>query len=282
MQQWSGATRRDNYALVVPYDVTTPIFEGPFDLLLHLVTKDQVDIYELSISTIVEQYVAELAKLEVLDLENATEFLLIAAILVELKTRRLLPGPDDVDIDEEVAFWEERDMLIARLLECKVFKDAAAVFGDMLEAAGLSHPRRAGLEEQFLGLTPDPLSGTTPERLRDALLRTLRPKITPKVDLFHITPVKITVAEVVQRLVEELPAKYPRGVDFRTITVDCDERVEVLVHFLAVLELYKQGWVDLDQPRTFGSLRIMWLGAGEGSELSSSTNIDDLVDIYEG
>jgi segregation and condensation protein A len=277
---WSEGTGRDNYACHVPYDVTTPVFNGPFDLLLHLVTKDQVDIYELSISTIVEGYVAELAKLPVLDLENATEFLLVAAILVELKTRRLLPGPDDVDIDEEVAFWEERDMLIARLLECKVFKDAAALFGDMLESAALSRPRRSGLEEQFLGLTPDPLSGTTPQRLRDALLRSLRPKVVPRVDLFHVTPVKITVSEVVHRLVTELPTMYPRGVDFRTIAAHCTERAEVLVHFLAVLELFKQGWVDLDQPRTFGSLRIQWIG--DTDNVNESTNLDDLVDTYEG
>src|SRR5690349_16829726 len=107
------------------YEVQTPVFEGPFDLLLHLITRQQVDLYEISLSTIVTAYVAELERLEHLDLEVATEFLLIAATLVELKARWLLPGPDTVDLDEELALWSERDLLLARLLECKTFKDAA-------------------------------------------------------------------------------------------------------------------------------------------------------------
>src|SRR5579864_4198706 len=117
------------YSRPVPYEVSTAVFEGPFDLLLHLITQEQVDIYQVSLHRIVDAYVAELEAMqqrcEQLDLEVATEFLLIAAILVELKARRLLPGREDVDLDEELALWEERDLLLARLLECKTFKDAA-------------------------------------------------------------------------------------------------------------------------------------------------------------
>ena len=110
----------------VPYEVTTPVFEGPFDLLLHLITREQVDIYEVSLSAIVDAYIQELERMQPLDLERATEFLLIAAILVELKTKRLLPGRDDTDLDDELMLYAERDTLLARLLECKTFKDAAA------------------------------------------------------------------------------------------------------------------------------------------------------------
>src|ERR1700754_3028386 len=95
---------------VVPYEVQTPVFEGPFDLLLHLILREQVDLYELRLSVIVDAYLVHLeamhAQAETLDLDVATEFLLIAATLIELKTKRLLPGDDDIDLDEELALWE--------------------------------------------------------------------------------------------------------------------------------------------------------------------------------
>ena len=111
----------------VAYEVSTEVFEGPFDLLLHLILREQVDLYEISLARIVDAYLAEVERMEALDLDVATEFLLIAATLVELKARRLLPDREDVDLDEELALWEERDLLLARLLECKTFKDAAGV-----------------------------------------------------------------------------------------------------------------------------------------------------------
>src|SRR5947209_11147924 len=149
------------------YEVTTPVFEGPFDLLLHLILREQVDLYEVSLAAIVDGYLRELDRLQGdgLDLDVATEFLLIAATLVELKARRLLPGRDDVDLDEELALWEERDLLLARLLECKTFKDAAADLAKMATRAERSQPRRAGLEERFLGIVPDLLAGVTPDQL---------------------------------------------------------------------------------------------------------------------
>ena len=109
------------------YEVATPVFAGPFDLLLHLILREQVDLYEVSLADIVDAYLAEVERLSVVDLEVATEFLLIAATLVELKTRRLLPGAEPVDLDDELAVWEERDLLLARLLECKTFQDVAEV-----------------------------------------------------------------------------------------------------------------------------------------------------------
>src|SRR4029077_13125359 len=125
------------------YAVQTPVFEGPFDLLLHLILREQVELYEISLSTIVDRYLVELSRMEELDLEVATEFLLIAATLLELKTRRLLPGDDDIDLDDEVALWEERELLLVRLLECKTFKDAAQALQRMANNAGRSYPRTA-------------------------------------------------------------------------------------------------------------------------------------------
>ncbi|MEO5680347.1 MAG: segregation/condensation protein A, partial [Acidimicrobiales bacterium] len=120
------------------YAVSTPAFTGPFDLLLHLISNQQVDVHEISLTGIVQSFVAELEHLGPLDLDQSSEFLLIAAILIELKARRLLPRSEDVDLDDELALWEERDLLLARLLECKTFKDAAGALAGLAEAAALS------------------------------------------------------------------------------------------------------------------------------------------------
>src|SRR6476659_6295674 len=171
------------------YAVSTPVYEGPFDLLLHLILREQVDLYEVPLAAIVDAYLGELDRMEHLDLEIATEFLLIAATLVELKARRLLPGRDDVDLDEELALWEERDQLLARLLECKTFKDVAATLARLADVASRSFPRAAVMEERFVALTPDLLEGVTPERLRAAFIRAVTPKPVPHVDLGHVAQV---------------------------------------------------------------------------------------------
>ncbi len=121
-------------------DVSTPVYEGPFDLLLQLILQEKVDIYEVDLAVIVDRYLHEIERMQQLDLDVATEFVLIAATLVELKTRRLLPGADDGDLDEELALWEERDLLLARLIECKTFKDVAKVFSRLADEADLSFP----------------------------------------------------------------------------------------------------------------------------------------------
>src|SRR5438067_8081840 len=225
-QAMRGPDAARRYSRPVAYEVQTPVYEGPFDLLLHLISRDQVDIYEVSLSSIVDAYVAELGRMQHLDLEVATEFLLIAAILIELKARRLLPGRDDVDIDEELALWEERDLLLARLLEAKTFKDAAAELQRLAGLAEHSHPRTAGLEERFLELAPDLLAGVTPEQLRAAFLRAVAPKPIPKVDLDHVAPIRASVADAVVALVDVLP-RVDR-ITFRRLTVGVGERLEVI------------------------------------------------------
>ncbi len=142
-------------------DVDTPVYTGPFDMLLQLILREQVDIYEVSLSTIVDAYLTEIDKMRDLDLDVATSFLLIAATLVELKARRLLPNMVDVDLDDEFALWEERDLLLARLLEAKTFKDVATVFARLAEDADCSFPRLVGPDERFADVMPDMLEGTS-------------------------------------------------------------------------------------------------------------------------
>jgi segregation and condensation protein A len=254
------------------YEVQTPVFEGPFDLLLHLITREQVDLYAVSLSDIVDAFCAEMERLPVVDLDTATEFLLIASILLELKTRRLLPGRDDVELDEELALWEERDLLLARLLECKTFKDAAAALERLAQRAGRSHPRRTGPEEHFLSLTPDLLAGVTPPDLRAAFLRAIQPRPVPRVDLDHVAPIRASVKDAIVELADELPRA--GRISFRDLTAGLVDRIEVIVRFLAVLELFKQGLVDLHQAETFGRLEIVWLG-DVGAVLQE-------VDAYDG
>ena len=259
----------------MPYEVTTPVFDGPFDLLLHLILREQVELYEISLTKIVDGYLAQLDALEELNLDVATEFLLIAATLIELKTRRLLPGDDDLDLDDELALWSERDLLLTRLVECKTFKDAAAALQGMAHEAGRSYARVAGPEERFFDLTPDLLAGVTAENLRQAYLRAVTPKPQPRIDLQHVAPIRASVAEAVVELLEELPRV--GRISFRALTGDLVDRLEVVVRFLAVLELFKQGFVDLDQPRTFGDIEVVWLGR-DRSELEELAG----VDAYDG
>lgn len=259
----------------MPYEVHTPVFDGAFDLLLHLILREQVDLYEINLSDIVDAYLVELERMERLDLEVATEFLLIAATLVELKARRLLPEDTEIDIDAELGLWEERDLLLARLIECKTFKDAALILRKLSAAASRSYPRQCGpVEDHFLSLAPDLLETTTPEDLRAAYVKASAPKPIIRVDLSHVTPIKVTVAEAVEELIDELP-RVGRAT-FRELTSELVDRIEVVVRFLAVLELFKQGVVELDQPATFGDITVVWIGA-EGL-----TAEEIKIDVYEG
>lgn len=265
----------------VGYQVSTPVFEGPFDLLLHLVTREQVDIWELSLASIVDEYVATLEQMQALDLTVATEFLLIAALLLELKARRLLPEPGGPEEEEELALWEERDLLLARLLECKTFKEAAGAMSRLAEAAELSVPRRAGLEERFIGLAPDLLEGITPDKLRAAMVRMLAPKPMPIVNTDHVAPIRASVADTLVELLGRLPSE--GRTTFRKLTEGLRERLHIIVHFLALLELYKRGMVDLAQAGKLADLHVTWLegGPGESDEVEVRERVYDEVEDDE-
>lgn len=257
------------------YDVSTPVFEGPFDLLLHLILKEQVDIYEVSLSTIVNSYLAEIDLLQSIELDLATEFLLIASTLVELKARRLLPGRNDIELDDELALWEERDLLLARLLECKTFKDVAAVLASIADDADLTFARSVGADERFEALMPDMLEGIKPRHLHSAYLRAITPKPVPVVDLFHVSAVRANVADAMTELLDELPRV--GQISFRRLTDGLVERLDVIVRFLALLELFKQGMVELDQTERFGDIDILWLADSAAVAVGAGP-----IDDYEG
>ena len=257
------------------FEVATPVYDGPFDLLLHLILKEEVDIHEVSLTRIVEAYLEEIQRMQMLDLDVATEFLLIASTLVELKTRRLLPGREDMDLDEELALWSERDLLLARLLDCKTFKDVASVFSQLTERASLSFPRRSGPDERFADLLPDILDGVTPVRLQRAYLRVTQPKPPTSIDLFHVAPIRASVADALMEMLDTLPKL--GKVTFRQITEAIYDRIEVVVRFLAILELYKQGRVSLEQSDRFGDIEVQWT-AGDDTGFEAVLQIDD----YEG
>jgi segregation and condensation protein A len=257
------------------FEVATPVYDGPFDLLLHLILKEEVDIHEVSLTRIVEAYLEEIQRMQMLDLDVATEFLLIASTLVELKTRRLLPGKQDMDLDEELALWSERDLLLARLLDCKTFKDVASVFTQLAEQASLSYPRRSGPDERFAELMPDMLEGVTPARLQRAFLRATQPKPPTAIDWYHVAPIRASVAEALMEMLETLPKL--GKVTFKQITEAIHDRIEVVVRFLAILELYKQGRISLEQSDRFGDIEVMWT-AGDDTGFVSAIQIDD----YEG
>ena len=275
--------------MAVTYEVHTPVFEGPFDLLLHLILREQVDLYEVSLSRIVDAYLVELESLRQqtrsqesgsltgggLDLATATEFLLIAATLIELKARRLLPEDDEVDLDDELSLWEERDLLLARLLECKTFKDAAAMMDRAMEDAARSVPRTAGPDERFADLQPDFLAGVTPVALRAAYLRAVTPKPVPRVSIEHLPTVRASVFDAITEVADEL--RRVGSLSFRSLCHGLVDRLEIVVRFLAVLELYKQGIVELEQASSLSALELRWVG-------EQDMTLEELltVDAYDG
>ena len=178
-------------------------------------------------------------------------------------------------LDDELGLWEERDLLLARLVECKTFKDAALILRKLSAVAARSYPRKCGpVEEHFLALAPDLLENTTPDDLRAAYLKATAPKPVVRVDLSHVTPIKVTVAEAVEELVDELPRV--GRMTFRNLTADLVDRIDVVVRFLAVLELFKQGVVELDQASAFGDITVIWTG-GDSVDAESI-----VIDTYEG
>jgi segregation and condensation protein A len=252
------------------YQVRTEVFEGPFDLLLHLIAKRELDIYEVSLAAITEEYLEHLKQMVDLDLEVATEFLVVAATLIEMKASRLLPGPprDDDGIDVS-----DRDLLIARLLEYRAYKEAAAKLADLLSANAGFVARSAGPGEEFSRIAPDLMARVSPEQFAEIALRALSPKATPHVDVSHIAPIRVSVAEAVDELRVQLRKR--KSATFRQLTVGVRHRLNVIVRFLAVLELVKRGEADIEQAGAFGQIDVTWLG-DPAPDTTSET------DEYEG
>ncbi|MFM8955532.1 MAG: segregation/condensation protein A, partial [Actinomycetota bacterium] len=188
-----------------------------------------------------------------------------------LKTRRLLPGKNDGDLDYELAIWEERDLLLARLLDCKTFKDVATVFNDLVGRADLSFPRVTGPDERFASLMPDLLEGVSPLRVQRAFLRATAPKAPKVIGLEHVAPIRASVADAIATVVDQM--RSAGRSTFRELVVGIGDRIEIVVRFLAILELVKQGRDDLDQVERFGDIEVVWLGVEDESIA---------IDNYEG
>lgn len=236
--------------------VATPRFEGPLELLMHLILRHEMDICEIPLAAIVQDYLAEVARMEAVELDPATEFLLGAATLVHLKSRRLLPEPADDDADDETEFPEGRDRLLARLLECETFRNAGTALEQLAAAAALSYPRTVGPEQRYLNLLPDLLEGVRPEDIAAACARALLKPQAPRVDVSHLPADTLQVGEVVAELALRLPEQ--GRITFGELTESLAGRREVVVHFLALLELFKQDRVDLHQAGPLGRIVVEW------------------------
>jgi segregation and condensation protein A len=244
------------------FDVRLDNFEGPFDLLLSLISKHKLDVTEVALSQVTDEFIAHIkAAGEVWDLEQTTSFLLVASTLLDLKAARLLPQ-GDVEDEEDLALLEARDLLFARLLQYRAYKQAAAVFaGRMADEAG-RFARSVTLEPQLAGLLPEVLLGLGPEEFAALAARAFAPKPVPYLSIEHLHTPAVSVREQAAILVMML--RRSRSSTFRQLTVDCEGTLVVVARFLALLELYAEGAVAFEQVDPLGELHIRWTGTDEG------------------
>jgi segregation and condensation protein A len=243
------------------YVVKTEVFEGPFDLLLHLIARQRLDIWQVSLARITEDYLDEIKRMHELNLEVATEFLVVAATLLELKAARLLPSPD-ADPDEAEALLEERDLLFARLLQYRAFKQAAAHLAELAEIGQRRWPRAVGLEQRYADALPDLVLGIGPERFAKLAAKAFTPKpLPPKVSIAHIHDIQVSVrehAEILRARLLELGTA-----SFRALVSDCETTLEIVARFLALLELYRENLIGFDQVQALGELTVRWTAASD-------------------
>ncbi|MBB5873228.1 segregation and condensation protein A [Allocatelliglobosispora scoriae] len=232
-------------------------FEGPFDLLLQLIGKHKLDVTEVALHTVTDDFIAHIRSMgDDWDLDEASEFLVIAATLLDLKAARLLPAAE-VEDEEDLELLSARDLLFARLLQYRAFKQAAAYLAELAESGQRRWPRSVQLEPRFADALPDLVLGIGPERLAKIALRVFTPKPPPAlVSVAHIHQVRVSVPEHAERIRERL-RKYGKAT-FLALTVDCESTLEVVARFLALLELYRAGQVTFEQPDALGELTVIW------------------------
>jgi segregation and condensation protein A len=240
------------------FAVELPIFVGPFKLLADLILDQKIDVCDIAIATVTDLYLAHAKDAEGWSLEEATWFLAACAVLLELKVGRLMPRHDV--LDEEDLLGVSPDLVYARSLELAAIRRVAAQLARRIEEASRCFPREVGPPPEFAHLYPDVLEKASAEELARLAAALLRPP--PTVDLSHVTPIRYTLAEAVQAVRDRLgPGGLAR---FRDLVADCEERIHVVVRFLALLELYREGEVDLSQAETFGEIEVRWSGEVEG------------------
>jgi segregation and condensation protein A len=245
------------------FQVTLDNFNGPFDLLLQLIGKHKLDVTEVALHKVTDEFIAYIRAMgDAWDLDEASEFLVVAATLLDLKAARLLPAAA-VEDEEDLALLEARDLLFARLLQYKAFKEAAAVLGTLSEVGGKRWPRAVALEPRFAEALPDLVLGVGPGRLAELAAKALAPKAPPVVSIDHVHMVRVSVREHAAALRDMLVRM--RSASFRALCADCQTTLEVVARFLALLELYREGLVGFEQVQALGELTVRWTGPEDGS-----------------
>jgi segregation and condensation protein A len=247
------------------FEVHLDNFEGPFDLLLALISKHKLDITEIALSSVTDEFIAHIRALaDAWDLDQASYFLVVAATLLDLKAARLLPA-GEVDDEEDLALLEARDLLFARLLQYRAYKEVCAVLAAQMAAQGRRFPRRVPMEPRFAELLPEVLLGLGPEEFAAIAARALAPRRPPVVSTAHLHMPRTTVREQAEILAGRLHRL--RRATFRQLIADCAGTYEVVARFLAVLELYRESRVMLDQVAPLGELFVTWSDRepGEGA-----------------
>ncbi len=253
-------------------------FEGPFDLLLSLISKHKMDVTEVALSQVTDEFIAHIKAggtggegAEPWDLEQTTSFLVVASTLLDLKAARLLPQ-GDVEDEEDLALLEARDLLFARLLQYKVFKQIAGILDRRMSEEALRHPRSVGLEERFATLLPEVLIGLGLQEFAGLAARALEPKPEPEtIGLAHIHAPAVSVREQANVVVGRL-----RGsgtMTFRALAADAPDMMTRVARFLALLELFREGVVSFDQMTPLGELSIRWTGS-EDTEIEINDEFD--------
>ena len=252
------------------FAVRLDVFEGPFDLLLGLIAKHKLDITEIALSKVTDDFLAYIKQLDG-DLEQTTEFLVVAATLLDLKASRLLPQAE-VEDEEDLALLETRDLLFARLLQYRAFKEVAAYLDAEWVKQQRRYPRAVGLEPRFAELLPDVLIGLGPEQFAELAAGALEPRPEPMLPSSHVQGVKVSVREQAAVIVEML--RRSSAMTFRALVADAPDTLTTVARFLAVLQLFGDKMVSFDQMSPFGELHIRWTGAGEG-EVSVGDEFDE-------
>jgi len=252
-------------AVAAVFSVRLDEFEGPFDLLLGLIAKHQLDVTQLALSKVTDDFIAHIrAGGAEWDLGQATEFLVVAATLLDLKAARLLPQAE-VEDEEDLALLEARDLLFARLLQYRAYKQAAGHLASLLAAQSRRYPRSVSLEPRFAGLLPEVLLGLGPLEFAALAARALAPRPVPEVAVDHVHGGTVSVREQTAVLRERL--RRVGRASFRVLTSDCDGTLEVVARFLGLLELYRDALVAFEQAEALGELHVRWSGPVDDAEL---------------
>ncbi|NMR20932.1 ScpA family protein [Cellulomonas fimi] len=260
------------------FEVHLTNFSGPFDLLLGLISRHKLDITEVALAQVTDEFIAYLRAADTAggaswDLGQASEFLVVAATLLDLKAARLLPA-GDVEDAEDLELLEARDLLFARLLQYRAYKQVATAIADRLASEGRRFPRTVSLEPQLAALLPELVWQVGPDELAALAAKALAPRAAPPgVDLSHLHAPMVTVREQAAVLVDRL--RHGGASSFRTLVADAGSPLVVVVRFLALLELFREGAVGFDQVTPLGELTVRWTGSDAGDVVVSDDFDDD-------